>query len=248
MKKFFAWTLSLLLIGSLSSGYAQDANESTQVFFSSAVVSRNNTSLDASDVDSLELDGINHSSTASAAVTTTAPATSPNSATTADDANNEFLGIPGTTQTNNGYDTALGNEPICWMGAAANKYENETSAANAGITVFPNPLVADFELLGETEILKSCPKGNLVIVQKPMESLQGERLRTLRYYNYSLHVEIDLSTLDGDYIFTDNGTSTIALQVVACSLGKSGFCSPFVHEQGTCHRRASRLSGCWTFA
>jgi hypothetical protein len=239
MKNFLAsWISSLLLIGALSVGCAQNTNEGKQDFFSSAVVSRNTASPDASDVDSLELD---RSSNQNFSGTTTEPATttSPNSATATDDASNEFLGIPGTTQTNNGYDTALGNEPICWMGVAANPYKNETAAASAtallGITVFPNPLVAGFELLGETEILKSCPKGNLVNVQKPIESQQGERLRTLRYYNYSLHVEIDLSTLDGDYIFTDNGTSTIALQVVTCSLGKSGFCSPFVHEQGMCH-------------
>ena len=158
--------------------------------------------------------------------------------------NNEFLGIPGTTQTLNGYDTALGNDPICWVGesAAAQSQLNETAVAEVQVedsavdqlvkTVFPNPLVENFTLLGKTEILDACPKGNRVEVTLPQESLRGERLRTLQYYNYSLRVELDLDTLDGDMIITDNGTASIALQVVVCSLGKSGFCSPFVHEQG----------------
>jgi hypothetical protein len=152
--------------------------------------------------------------------------------------NNELLGIPGTTQTMYGYDTALGNESICWFGLAAppEDLQNRTSEAVDELikTVFPNPLVENFTLVGKTEIMKTCPEGNAVSVEKPVESLQGERLRTLRYYNYPLEVNVNLDTLDGDGILSDNGLSTIALQIVVCSLGKSGFCSPFVHEQGTC--------------
>lgn len=160
--------------------------------------------------------------------------------TTADimEENNEFLGIPGTTQTFDGYDTALGNEAICWVGAGAEDANatGEAATGDAALQLrkiaFPNPLVENYTLVGETAILKQCPGGNSVEVHKPQESTRGERLRTLRFYNYSLHVEIDLDSLDGDKIITDNKTATIALQVVLCSLGKSGFCSPFVHEQG----------------
>jgi hypothetical protein len=247
MKGFFALSY-LLVIGSVSVGYAQGSsitNEDNRVFSSSAVATRNATSPETSDENPLELDGDAHSYTNMTPATTASPTTA---STAVYNANNEFLGIPGTTQTNNGYDTALGNDPICWLAAAANPYENVTSTAandarDISKTVFPNPLVEDFVLLGETEIRKSCPKGNSVKVQKPIESVKGERLRTLRYYNYTLQVEIDLNTLDGDYIFTDNGTSTIALQVVTCSVGKSGFCSPFVHEQGTLDWRSFRLRG-----
>lgn len=149
---------------------------------------------------------------------------------------NVFLGIPGTTQTQNGYDTAMGTDSICWLGTAADHTDNSTttSAVEELVkTVYPNPLVEDF-LLEQTEILKHCPSNNSVHVQKPIEALQGERLRTLQYYNYTLYVEIDLDELEGDYIVTDDGTASIALQIVVCSLGKSGFCSPFVHEQGKC--------------
>lgn len=151
-------------------------------------------------------------------------------------ANNEFLGIPGTTQTKNGYDTALGDQPICWRGVGAQN-NSDAAAEEDGVdalvrTVFPNPLVEGFVLDGEIEIVKECPEGNSINVQQPLESLHGERLRTMRQYNYSLEVNVSLDSLDGEEIIADDGTATIALQVVLCSLGKSGFCSPFVHEQG----------------
>lgn len=149
--------------------------------------------------------------------------------------NNEFLGIPGTTETKDGYDTSLGNASICWTGSGYNQSEplNQSEVVESLVrTVFPNPLVENFTLIGKTNILEECPKDNMVSVEKPLESLRGERLRTLRYYNYSLDLRLDLDTLKGKSLVTDNGTSTIALQVIVCSLGKSGFCSPFVHEQG----------------
>ena len=148
-----------------------------------------------------------------------------------------FLGIPGTTQTKNGYDTALGNQSICWLGAApvAEEKLNWTSNGLDSLVkqVFPNPLVENF-VFGRTEILEKCPEGNGVQVEKPIESLRGEHLRTMRYYSYTLEVDINLDSLKGDEIVTDNRTATIALQIVVCSLGRSGFCSPFVHEQGVC--------------
>ena len=152
---------------------------------------------------------------------------------------NKFLGIPGTTQTTNGYDTALGSDAICWVGFtnSTNATSSSTSASSSQAIdlvkqVFPNPLVSDFAFL-ETRILSDCPSNNTVTIEKPPEALRGERLRTMRSYDYTLHVDIDLDALDGDQLFTDDRNDTIALQVVVCSLGKSGFCSPFVHEQGT---------------
>jgi len=153
---------------------------------------------------------------------------------------NEFLGIPGTTQTKNGFDTALGNDAICWLGftnstivpgAPINQGNSNTSAVDLVKQVFPNPLVEDFVFL-ETKILTACPPGNTVRVEKPVEAQRGERLRTLRLYNYTVYVEIDLDHLNGESLITDERNDTIALQVVVCRLGKSGFCSPFVHEQG----------------
>ena len=164
---------------------------------------------------------------------------------------NEFLGIPGITQTSNGYDTALGNDPICWVGFTNSSSSNNNTANTTGSAgsssssssssltaldvvkqVFPNPLVSDFVFI-ETRILNECPQNNSVSIEKPLEVLAGERLRTLQEYNYTLHVQLDLDTLEyGNELITDNGDDIVALQVVVCSLGKSGFCSPFVHEQG----------------
>lgn len=154
----------------------------------------------------------------------------------------DFQGIPGTTQTTDGYDTSLGNDAICWVGQTnltADDHNNSSepstlSSASHPVDlvkeVFPNPLVADFVFL-ETRILSDCPSQNTITIQKPVEALREERLRTLEYYDYTIHVEIDLDTLDGDHLITDDRNDTVALQVVVCSLGKSGFCSPFVHEQ-----------------
>ena len=162
---------------------------------------------------------------------------------------NEFLGIPGTTQTTNGYDTALGNDPICWIGFTNDNSTNSSSesvmSSQAALDlvkqVFPNPLVSDFVFV-ETRILSECPTNNSVTIETPQEAQRGERLRTLQDYNYTLHVELDLDTLEyGDELITDNGDDIVALQVVVCSLGKSGFCSPFVHEQGTYLADSARL-------
>ena len=208
--------LQLILLGALAKGQSDDNATRTDSSFS--------LSLSDTTIDNAE----------SAADGPTPPTPVPI------DLSNEFLGIPGTTQTTNGYDTALGNDPICWVGFTSNNSTNSTSESVASSQaaldlvkqVFPNPLVSDFVFV-ETRILSDCPIHNSVTIEKPQEVLRGERLRTLQKYNYTLHVELDLDTLEyGDDLVTDDGDDIVALQVVVCSLGKSGFCSPFVHEQG----------------
>lgn len=133
--------------------------------------------------------------------------------------NNEFI-IPGTTLTWNGYDVPLGDDPICWLSESSNLPGN----SDLPTMQFPNPLVEDFSIAGEIEMLKRCPAGNYVSVLIP-----GEKLWTLTYYDYSLLVNLDLDTIPGEYIETDNNDATIALQVVVCVSGV-GLCTPWVHE------------------
>lgn len=134
------------------------------------------------------------------------------------------LGIPGTTQTNSGYDTELGNDSICWSSFAS-------ATPDDGIP-FPNGvLVEAFSLADKVELLPSCPEGTRISVFVPPEFLEpGFRPRTLEWYNYTVKGSIELSQLNGVDIVSDEGTK-IAFAMVACDSQRAGFCSPFVHEQ-----------------
>jgi hypothetical protein len=131
------------------------------------------------------------------------------------------FGIPGTTQTISGYDTELGEDPICWRSTAGTEGEIDTP--------LPNPLIKDFKILGEVALLRSCPVLNYITAKAPIEVQRGERLRTGEIYDYQVAINLNLDSLGGNAIVSDEGP-LIAVQILACKLGV-GFCSPFIHEE-----------------
>ena len=150
--------------------------------------------------------------------------------------NSNILGvghsIPGTTQTISGYDTEVGMDAICWrsQGYVAT---NVSSLATGGINV-SNPLLQNLILdVSGVTLLRSCPMNNALTAYEPIEAMRGERLRTKQLYNYTVVFSLDLSTLHPEsskpYLISDKG-SYVSVQVLVCQLGRSGFCSPFIHE------------------
>ena len=137
-----------------------------------------------------------------------------------------FQGIPGTKSTINGYDSELGTDAICWTSEAAENQEAESFP-------FPNPLVRDFAVRDRVQLLEACPSGNSLKAFAPAEARLGKRLRTYRWYDYYVEISVDTSTLsDFNYeIIADDNQPIVAVQVVACVLGRAGFCSPFIHEE-----------------
>jgi hypothetical protein len=136
----------------------------------------------------------------------------------------DALGIPGTTQTLGGYDTEMGEDPICWSSRA--------SATPTGGVAFPNGvLVQNFSLADKVELLPLCPPGTWLEAHAPAEFSQPDfHPRTLQWYNYTVKGRIDLIALNGIFVTADKG-SKIAIGIIACDTLTAGFCSPFVHEQ-----------------
>ncbi|KAL3936930.1 MAG: hypothetical protein SGARI_002350, partial [Bacillariaceae sp.] len=134
------------------------------------------------------------------------------------------LGIPGTTQTISGYDTEMGEDPICWSSFA--------SATGQDGIPFPNgELVEDFSVATQVNLAPACPNGTWLEAFAPAEFLEdGFRPRTGVFYEYTIKASIDLDELSGLNIVSDEG-GRVAIGVVACDSTRAGFCSPFVHEQ-----------------
>jgi len=137
--------------------------------------------------------------------------------------------IPGTSQTANGYDNDKGPDAVCW----------KSYSASEGYSM-PNPLVDGFTV-EETgvQIQNACPSGNTVSGLPPVE--QGvEPLRTGRDYNYTVTLNVNLTSLEAYRGFlSDRGPGYIAMQILSCVAGLSGFCSPFVHEQAIARDEAA---------
>jgi hypothetical protein len=133
------------------------------------------------------------------------------------------FGIPGTTQTISGYDTELGEDPICWRSNAS------TVEGEIEDIPFPNPLVKNFKLLGEVALLRKCPGLNFITGKAPPESQRGERLRTGQIYDYGVSITLEVRSLGGNVFVSDEGP-LIGVQILLCKLG-AGFCSPFIHEE-----------------
>jgi hypothetical protein len=133
------------------------------------------------------------------------------------------FGIPGTTQTISGYDTELGEDPICWRSNAS------TVEGEIEDIPFPNPLVKNFKLLGEVALLRECPGLNFITGEAPPEFQLGERLRTGEIYEYSASITLEIYSLGGNVFVSDEGP-LIGVQILLCKLG-AGFCSPFIHEE-----------------
>jgi 7 transmembrane sweet-taste receptor of 3 GCPR len=153
-------------------------------------------------------------------------------------------GIPGTTQTDNGYDTETGTDPMCWRSYGDIHAPNSTTRTTAAAAAtFSNYLLTGFELgpNRSVELLRACPGNgaNDIRGYAPPEKVQGQRLRTGQWYNYSARVRLDLASLGGTEFVADNGTNQVSVQILLCLLGESGFCSPFIHDEA--NDRLARL-------
>ena len=138
------------------------------------------------------------------------------------------FGVPGTSQTLNGYDTEGGINPVCWLGrsrsdsaeAAVLSLSDQNHADTPPTTTqtpWDNTLYRSFVLTGKVELLPQCPAGVHIEGDAPVELRErgdGEvmMLRTGRYHDYVVRGSIDLDELAGDYIFSDDGPR-IAVQV-----------------------------------
>lgn len=155
-----------------------------------------------------------------------------------------FRGLPGTQMTRNGYDNEHSFDPICWLSRSQfapvrprNDLEifediNATTEEEDSMLQFPNPLVQDFMLRGQVELLLECPERVNVTVFPPemFSSKDVYRPRTFKWYNYRVQASLDLDHLMGDFVVSDYERPRLAVQVLLCYVKRSGFCSPFVHE------------------
>jgi hypothetical protein len=141
------------------------------------------------------------------------------------------FGIPGTTQTISGYDTEVGEDPICWRCNASTV---------EGDIPFPNPLIKHFKLTGEVTLLKSCPALNYLTAEAPPEFQRGERLRTGKSYDYKVSITLNLDSLGGNAFISDDEGPLIAVQIILCKLG-AGFCSPYIHEESNARLEAQDI-------
>jgi hypothetical protein len=147
-------------------------------------------------------------------------------------------GVPGTTQTDSGYDTEMGVDPMCWTSSGDITNVSYSGSGNETLGL-SNYLIKNFDLSANSsvELLRACPGNGANYIQgrAPPEKLRGERLRTGTWYNYSVDVKLDLSALGGTEFVADDDNVTIhrvSVQILLCRLGMSGFCSPFIHDEG----------------
>lgn len=83
-------------------------------------------------------------------------------------------------------------------------------------TPWDNKLYRSFVLTGEANLLPECPTGLYVEGDVPHDQTELENnhviLRTGQFHDYVVKISINLDTMDGDYIFSDDGPR-IAVQV-----------------------------------
>ena len=107
---------------------------------------------------------------------------------------------------------------------------------------FPNPLVAEYSLVGRVQLLLECPSGVNLTVQAPRVLWPASsRPRTDTVYDFEISGTLNLDTMRGRRIISDDGDGRIALQVIVCDVANAGFCSPFVHEQSNARNAQSGI-------
>jgi hypothetical protein len=161
--------------------------------------------------------------------------------------------IPGTTQTNDGYDTELGVNSICWFSngrgpTPINKKDDVKNATVLESIPFPNPLLADFVIGGNgVQPQKDCPIGNEVRAEAPVEFRRDGKLRVHHHYNFDVTVNLNVTSLmEGRGIsnpeFQSDDEPKVALQIMACSIENAGFCTPFKHEESNMRNKAMNMT------
>ena len=66
-------------------------------------------------------------------------------------------------------------------------------------------------------------------VYSPEEAISDD-LRTGQNYTYTIEICLNLTNWSGDVMVSDQGTPTFGVHLTLCELGRTGFCSPFVHS------------------
>ena len=97
--------------------------------------------------------------------------------------------------------------------------DSDNTTDTEEITPFPNPVVENFELVGETKLLLECPTGIALKAYAPEEFgtspqySDGIRPRTKQWYNYTVQFTIDQLGLQGNALISDNSPTIVAVQV-----------------------------------
>ena len=116
---------------------------------------------------------------------------------------------------------------------------NTTNRVNKGI-VFPNELVSDFTVSSVT-LLRQCPNHvNLTVLAPVGLNSPGATPRIDTTYNYIVQGTLNLDTLGGRRIVSDDGDGRIALQILICDVTAASFCSPFVHDRFNARLQAAQ--------
>jgi hypothetical protein len=159
------------------------------------------------------------------------------------------LSIPGTTQTNDGYDTERGINSICWFSHGPGPIDpNKDDGGNRVRIPFPNPLIADFVMGGNgVHPQKDCPLGNHVRAEPPVEFSRDGKLRVGRDYDFNIFVSLNVTSLiEGRGIanpeFQSDDEPKVAMQIMACDIESAGFCTPFKHEESNLRNAAMNMT------
>lgn len=124
-----------------------------------------------------------------------------------------FLGSPGNDASENGYD-AGGTEPVCRLGRSiyGALYQNMLEW-NESSSMIENPLVSDFEMVGEPELYPRCPNGTDLDISPPQDIREDGSLLTLRNYSFVVNGTLDLRQWPADIPVTDQNTMEAVVHV-----------------------------------
>jgi hypothetical protein len=107
---------------------------------------------------------------------------------------------------------------------------NGTLYKNESTSSIHNPLVSDFEMVGEPELYPSCPNGTDLNVYPPQDDIREDgSLPTLQNHSFVVNGTLDLRQWPANIPVTAQETMEAVVHVVLCELRSTGVCSPFVH-------------------
>ena len=125
--------------------------------------------------------------------------------------------VPGLVRSENGYDTLLGKEALCWFAPSFHEIDRSDSNENlletqkAGSvsqdftgTIWKDSLKPEF-VSGPTTLMRSCPEGTSLEVNVVEEKIAGTYiLRTGHFYTFRINAKIDLGVLRRQFELSDD--------------------------------------------
>lgn len=155
----------------------------------------------------------------------------------------------------------LGIDPICWESNGGIYHihdegvHSHNTNNNPNAMLFNNDLIKEFRLDDTVKLLSNCPSLNNLKGRPPILQITNNddddggsgggaerRLRTGTWYNYTLDVSLNVKTMGGTQFVSDlPNNHRVSLQVIVCTLGVSGFCSPFIHDESNARLEAQGI-------